>query len=234
MGATAYHASLPLPELLERASPNTLRCPLHAAGQVVAPLSATVTLYGPDAELLVSEAAASIVDDVATFSYTPPASLDYGEGYRVLWRLTMPDRVVSVENGGLVVRRALVCPISVGDIAAELRVVDPTGTMRLASAVDPHQVVEAAWVEIQNRLLERGRRPDLVVTPYAFRTAALERAKAALYEAAGVAMGQDHEEAARRHRRRYERAWGRVRLSYATDTSTSSSPGRVEPTLWLM
>ena len=75
---------------LVRGESQTIEAPIRygAAGALVAPDSGTVTITGPDGDLVTAQAV-TVSNSVASYTLTPSATATEGEGYQVQWSLTI-------------------------------------------------------------------------------------------------------------------------------------------------
>jgi hypothetical protein len=174
---TTYTARFQLPDLIERGRANLLKCETFRDGAVAAPSSGTVSVFNADGAAVVDGAAVTVVSSVAQYSVAA-ATLDgktLAIGWRVEWALTMPDGVVhSFRNSAALVRARLYPVISDVDIYRRHPDFNPTDSGSVAaSGINYQDYIDESWVEIQSKLIERGNRPNLVMSPSSFRLAHL-------------------------------------------------------------
>lgn len=237
-GATSTHRTARLlgPDLLERGRANVLTCPLYSAGSLVAPDSGTVTIRdGSDA--VVSAASATITGDVATYSYTPPATLSLGEGWTVTWVLTIGSDELEVVNEAALVRRRLSPVVTDADLFRRVPSLDPAGSATITSATDYQDFLDEAWAEIQQRLIDQGNRPNLILSPSALRRVHLYLTLALIFEDLSTRLREDYTAQADRYRGMYSDAWRELNFVYDTDDDgVAETPARrraATPTIWL-
>lgn len=236
---TPYTARFALPELIERGTANTLRCPVYDDGVLSAPSSGTVSVYeGSIAR--VDAQSVTVTSSVATYSWTPATTIGLGEGWRVEWALVMPDgKTHTYRNEAALVRRRLYCPITNADLYDLVPALDPASPSPITSltAAQISSRIEQAWEELQRRLLAKGNRPNLVVNAYAFTTAMVELSLARLFEGLPTHMNQVWAQRGAAHRARYEAAWLDVSLLYAEGDTETADPRRRRgagvATLWM-
>lgn len=235
-----YLASTPLPELLERGAECTIRQPMVLNGAVVSPTSKSkVWVYDATGEAVVEDQAVELVDDVATYTFTPSADWQLGEGWQVVWALVMPDtKTHTVRNEAMLVRRRLYCPVADGDLTRVFTGLDSSGSDPITVRSNYQSVLDEAWTQVQLRLIAAARRPWLVLSPYALREVVWHLALALVYEDLATRANDIHSSAADRHRVSYERAWGRVQLTYDEDDDgrqdTTAKRAAVHGTYWAM
>ncbi len=106
-----------VPDALERGAgiSNQLRAELYVSGVLTAPDSGTATVFQPDGQQ-VATGAVTVTDSVATFSVSISDTALLGDQYRVEWALTVGAETYRHRTRAEVVRKRLVCPISVVDL----------------------------------------------------------------------------------------------------------------------
>ena len=214
--ADTYSARFTLPDLIERGVAGTLRCPMYRAGSLVAPSSGTVSVFDGGGTAVVDAASITITSSVATYPWTPGASLSLGERWRVRWSLVMPDGVTHrPENEAALVRARLYCPITEADLYRIESGLDPSGAAPLTSLSSYADKIDEAWTQIQLRLIEAGNRPNLIIGPSSLRQCVLDLALALCFADIGSRVTNPaHSETSMRYRGLYESAWQRIKLSY--------------------
>ena len=238
---TLYTARFQLPELLERGRANLIKCPIYRSGALVAPSSATVSVYDAAGTALVSAAAATITGSVAQYSVPSAvlASSSYGEGWRVEWLATMPDGTVrTYDVEALLVRRALFPVVSEVDLYRVSSALDPAGAACIHSEASFANKLDEAWIQIQGRLLSQGRRPNLVLSPQALRDPHLYLSLALIYEDFSTRLNAAYAATAAGYRAEYESTLARTRFLYddEDDNGRSGSRARRGPavsSMWL-
>lgn len=238
-GATAstLTARFLLPDQLERGRPNALSCPVWQDGALVAPSSGTVTIYDGGDAVLVSAAAVTVTGSIATYSYTPAATIPYGEGWRVEWSLVIAGVTHVFRNDGALVRVVLHSPITDADLFRRVSALDPSGAAPISSVADYQDFLDEAHAVIQLRLIANGNRPNLILSPSALREVYITLALALIFGDFETRLSETYAERASEYRRQYERAWAELRFTYAaTDEATGSGSLRrrsATPTVWL-
>lgn len=236
-----YSARFQLPELLERGRDNLIKAPIYRAGALVAPSSATVSVYDAAGVALVNAQAATITGSSAQYNVASAtlAASSYGEGWRVEWRATMPDGTIrTFDVEALCVRRALFPVITEADLYRVSSALDPAGAACIHSESSFASKLDEAWVQIQGRLLAQGRRPNLVLSPQAMRDPHLYLTLALIYEDFSTRLNAAYAATAAMYRAEYESALTRVRFLYdeADDNGRSGTRERKGPSvssLWL-
>lgn len=235
---TTYTARQQLPDLIERGRDNTIQAPIYSAGALVAPSSGTVSVFDGSNTALVSAAVVSIVSSVAQYTLTTAALADQSlsDGWRIEWSLVMPDGVThSHRTDAALVRSAPHIPITDIDLFRISSALDPNGSAAITSSTDYQNYLDESWVQIQSRLIERGRRPWLIISSSALRESALYLTLALIYEDLATRLSDTYEQRADRYRQQYEAAWSRLRVVYDEDDDGSADTSRrgAAPTVWL-
>lgn len=222
-------ARLPLPDMLERGALNTLRCPLSDANGALTPTGSTVTITDRAGTVHVSAAAATITASVPTYAYTPASTLQLGEGWIVEWSHTTTEYgVVGIRNDAMLVRRRLTCPISVDDLWQLEPSLQPSGSDPQTSmtSTDFDAKVDEAWVQIQSRLLQAGKRPYLVIGSGALREVVQYATLAIVFRGLETRLPNAYTEKAGKYHALLEEAWTRARLTYDETDDGKSDEGR--------
>jgi hypothetical protein len=124
----------------------------------------------------------------------------------------MPDgQVHRFRNNGSLVNLRLYPTIADVDITQRVRALDAASATAISSTANHQAAIDEADIEIQLRLLEKGRRPWLVGSPSALRMCWLNLAIAIIMEDLST-RNDEYFEAARLWRGRYESAWSSASL----------------------
>jgi hypothetical protein len=185
---TRYTARFQLPELIERGRAELLTCPVFLNDQLQLPTAGTATVYDATGTALATPAVTfpgSIA--TATLPGATTTALAFAEGWRVEWSLTMPDGVVHLfRNDAALVRYRLYPTITGLDVSRRLRALDPTLPAVITTRTTFQDAIDEADVELQLRLIERGRRPWCLATPSALRMSWLHLTIAIVLESLAV------------------------------------------------
>ncbi len=213
MAEIAYTARFELPHIIERGRDNRLTLSLYRDGAIVAPSAIdSVTLYNGAGESQ-AVATSAIVSSAAQadFSTAQLGPLTYGDGYFIDWSLTMPDGVThSYQNDAIIVFKRLVSTVSDIDLIDRLGSIDGSVRGSLTSAANHQRKLDAAWNMIQLRMIERGRRPWLSISPSSLREVHICLTLALIMEDVSSRNNPAYEERAKSYRSQYEEAWARV------------------------
>lgn len=230
-------ARLPLPDLIVQAQEHRLECPLYRDGALVAPVSGTVTVYDANGRAVVDAQAVTITDSVAT--YTVPAALTSGRargmGWRVLWSLTLADgSVVTPRNDAALVRTLLYPVVTDADLIARAPALNPAVNHRISKNENYQPFLDEAWLEIQQRLIATGNRPNLVTTPHALRSVHLYLTLSLIFDDLAARMDGHYGERAAHYRALYREAWASLNLSKDVDDDgvADEQAAPAEPIWW--
>lgn len=223
----AVRARLPLPDLLERGQPNTLRAPLEDSGGPVSATSARLSITRGSTTLL-DDVAATIVSGVPTYEWAPASTLELGDVV-VRWTIvTASYGTLSVRNDGVVCRVRLLCPIGAADLWPLAPSLNPAGDSPVSAMTlaDFDAAVGEAWIAVQQRLLTAGRRQHLVIGAHALREVCQHHTLAIVWGALAHRLNEAYRQLAIDHGTMLEAAWGRVRLVYDESDDGEPDAGR--------
>lgn len=226
-----------LPDIMERGRANALSCPLWQDGAEVAPSSGTVTIWDGSGTEKVSAAAVTVVSSVATYSYTPAASEDWGPGWRVEWSLVVATVTHVFRNDGSLVRNVLYPVVTDADLFRRHRALDPSSASPLSSVSDFQAYLDEAWATLQGRLIAKGDRPNLILSPSALREPHLTLTLAGIFADFATSLNETYSEMATDYRQQYQDAWADLNFIYATsddaDQGTPLNRRAAQPSVWL-
>ena len=170
---TLYTALFRSPTLIERGRDNELVCVVYRDGVIVAPTAAgsSVSIYSRDSTI-VDAAAITVTDSKAT--YTLPAATvadeDLAEGWRVEWTLVIAGETHVMRNDAALVRARLYPVITDLDLYRRHPDLNPSHDASLVpSGTNYQEFLDEAWAELQNALIAKGSRPNLIMTPSSLR-----------------------------------------------------------------
>ena len=215
-----YSVRFALPDLLVRGLTNTVRATVIRSGAVVAPTLATVTVYDANNNAQVGPVSATITNGYTSYAIQAsdlPATLSLGLGWRVEWNLVIgtaeqPDAILQPRNDAALVRTRIHPVITDEDLQQRLRGMDHNVRAAITSGTS-QEAIDEAWLEINHRLINQGNRPNLVVSPSAFRMPHLFLALSIRLRGLGPAFRED----ALDYERKYEKAWDEMTLVYDED-----------------
>lgn len=222
MPPVLYTADFPTPDLLQRGRDEGLICRVRRAGAVAAPTEAgsTISVYDQSGTAIVDAAAVTVDSDgFATYTLlgSVTTSLSLSKDWRIAWSLIMPDGVTHLfENRAVLCRRVPAPVVGEGALYSRVPALNPNGHSPITRETEFSSFIDEAWVVIVNRLVESGRRIELVLDPSALREVHLTLTLSLIFEDLAVRANASYSEAAAMYREQYETAW--ARLSPDTDT----------------
>lgn len=227
-GATTTHitARLLSADELERGRANVLSCPLYQDGALVVPSAGTVTIYDATNTAVVDAAAVTVSGGVATYTYTPAASLDLGEGWRVEWRLTVSGAELEVVNDALLVRRGLRPVITDADLFRRWSALNPAGSAPICSLSTYQDFIDEAWSAVTTWLRSKGRRPDLIISPSSLREWHLLLTLHLIAQDFRTRLNETYAALAEDYKAQAGSARDEISLVYDEDNDGQAEPGR--------
>lgn len=214
---------LAAPDAIEKGLAQRLELPLYMDGALVVPaLPTTLEILdaakGEDDPVLVATAA-TIADGVAHYDLpaATTADLDYASGWMEVWRATIEGSILEFRREAELVRTRLRPVISYLDLArmhTELR--DWLAQDPAAVALQYQGYIDAAWDEIQVRLMEQGNRPNLILSNYSLRTVHLDKTLEMVFldYASSASRDGKYLETSNHYGRKYTSNWKRIQFRY--------------------
>lgn len=178
-----YRPRTSRPLLIVRARAQTLRLEVWDDAAKAEPTAGTVTIYD-DQDAVVVSAAITVVGGVATYALlaaTVPATLDFSDAWRAVWELTLSGAAEVFEQPAALVRASWREAVTPGDLIGR------HGEFAPGRELDPQQEggdttlgtwIEEAGTDLFVRLWGDGKRPWLILDPWAARRHVLPRALA--------------------------------------------------------
>jgi hypothetical protein len=237
-GATAsteYTARFSGPDLIERGRINPLSCPIFLSGSAVTPTSWALEVYDHTGT---SRASATGIGTACSYSWTPSTSLPYNEGWRVEWDALIGGVHYVFANDAALVRHRLYPVIDDADLYRRAGALQSTAGDAISTITTYQAWRDEAWVVIQNRLISRGNRPNLILSPSALREVHITLVLALVFEDFASRNDPTYREIGTSYREQYERAWNELNFEKAyadSESATPTSGGRkaAHPTFWL-
>lgn len=234
---SGYTARFLLPDMLERGRANALSCPVWQDGALVAPSSGTVTIWDGSGTKQVDAVSVTVTASIATYSYTPSSSLDYGESWRIEWSLILDGETHVFRNDAALVRVNLYSPITDADLFRRVSSLDPAGSAPISSVSDYQDYLDEAHTVIQNRLISRGNRPNLVLNPSALREVYITLTLSLIFDDFKTKLNDSYGEMAAEYKRDYQAAWDDLRYVYSSSDEEENGGSRrrraASPSIWL-
>ena len=226
--------------LVQRGLTTLLACPVYRSGELAVPTQAgsTVTIYDESGTAVVSAAAVTVTDGVATYSLlgSTTSALELGRGWRIEWALLMPDGIVHTFRAEAGLVRCAPSPV-IADPALFARVpsLNPRGPGQpLTSRTSYQGAIDDAWIRLRNDLDQVGHRVELVVSNTALREPHLLLTLSAIF-ADLAARNPAHQMQADKYHEQYTAAMARAVLAVDTDDDGDGDTVRpARPPLFLM
>src|SRR5688500_18352687 len=136
MSDTPYTAELPLPDFIVQGQDHDLTCPIYRNGTLVAPESATISIYDATNAPVVEDAAATITGSVPTYTVSSATTEDLTRsmGWRVEWTITLDDgTVLRPRNDAALVLSELLPVITDANIIRRVPALDPNSPSGIGS-----------------------------------------------------------------------------------------------------
>jgi len=222
-------------ELIERGVATTIRLRLYRDGAAHVPTTVTVSVYNAAGTALVDEASATISggESSYTFAGSVTTSEQLGSTYRVVW--TADGRTYDIPAA--LCRRLVYPTVTDVDVRRRWPYLDSGTRGTLTTAATWQGLIDDAWITIQHRLIESGRRPWLILSPGSLREPHLLLAGARIHDALSARGNPVMQDRADQLQRQYDAAWGRVVFDYDTDEDgVVDDPDRrtaAESSVWL-
>lgn len=237
--STLYTARFELPTLMQRSTTGTIRLTVYRGGLQIVPTSGVVTVARPNGDAFLDAVTATIAGGgTASRALGDTTGEQLSDGWVVTWVMAMPDgETHTFRNDGALVRDILNPVITELDLFRRYRGLDPTSSSPISIVTDYSGSIDEAWVEINHRLIEAGRRPWLIVSSSALRKAHLELTLSYVFDNLGIRGNDLITDSQSTHRAQYEAAWSAMSFNYDTsedgrvddpDSRTGASSG----TLW--
>lgn len=219
-GETLYTFRQAQPDVLERGRANKVTMRAERDDAVVAPTvsGSSFSLYSPSGDVLVDAQAITLVGSVATYTIAAedlPATLTYGGGYRETWVLVMPDSSTrTIDRETYVARCGLQPPAGVGDLRAEIPVVD---SMK-GNLTSYQPFFDSAWRDILVEIANSGIFEQHIKSAHMLYRPLIELAKYKIFDAWAIGQPQANwREEADRTWKKWEAAWTKFTTLLDTD-----------------
>ncbi len=220
-------ARIPLPWQIVRGVDTTFEIPIYQSGATA--LAATggdwVVYDGDGAEFDSGTFAAAAVASLEVEG-TDTSSLELGGGWLVTGNVTHAGGSVPFRTDAALVRTKLSPVIGDVDVARRCKALDPSSARAISRRTEFQAELDEAWVEINQRLIDNGRRPWLILSPSSLRQVHLLLTIALVFEDLATRLEPAHGDRAREFRRLYENAWTRLSFKYDEGNDQQVPSGR--------
>jgi len=230
------------PDNIERGVKQVVALPVYLEGSKVAPTAATLNVYsadqGNDTPVL-GPYVCSVVGDYAWVEI-PAADtedLELADDWMEVWELTIDGDPLEFRREAALVRcrlRPVISDDDLGRMHTEIR------DWKAQDSLSYQGYIDAAWDEIQVRLMELGNRPYLILSSYALRSSHLFLTLHYVFldyssSASGSSSGGKYGETADKYLKKYEDSFKRIKFRYDDDeTGLSGDPkSNVSPVIML-
>ena len=236
-GTSALAARWVLPDLIIRGRATDVTLEVYQSGARQTLSSVTVVVTRADGTTFASGAGTlSDSDRTATYSVTGTTSESLADGWRVTWTATVGGVVYDWANEAMLVRQTLAPVLADADLFTRVSSLDPSGSTPITAQADFQSYRDEAWIEIQQRMIQAGNRPALVMSPTALRGVHMELSLALIFEDLSTRLNEAYESRAQQYRRQYAERWRSLTFRYDADENGSVDDARRRRghgTLWL-
>lgn len=217
MSIQLHTVRLPGYQAIEVGHDSTITAPVYLSGALVVPVSAECSVYDDNGGL-VTTVAATIVGSIATV--VVPGATTAGrmpaDGWRLEWLLTLAAGALRARTDAALVRRVLYPVVTDLDLYRVAPALQP-GDGAITRRTNYQPFLDEAWQRIEDRLVQAGRRPWLIISPGSLRQCHLLGTLILIFEDLAMQNGTGLAEAAAKYRQDYEAEWGRIVLTYDAD-----------------
>jgi len=228
------------PDNIEWKVKQKLELPVYLEGSLVAPTAGTLNIYSASSGIdtpLLGPFACSVVGDKAWHELPAAATTDLSlaDDWMESWTLTIEGDPIEFRREAALVRTRLRPVISDADLErmhTELR------AWKAQDNLSYQPYIDAAWDEIQVRLMEMGNRPYLILSSYALRTAHLDLTLQMVfldYASSAAGSGGKYGETSDKYGKKFESDFKRIQFKYDSDEQgvTGDSKSNVSPVIML-
>jgi hypothetical protein len=220
---TLYTFRVSTPNYLERARTQVVKLPAYRDGALVAPTEAgsTFSLYDESNTAIVDAQAVTVTNSIA--EYTIDASvltddLGLSDRWREEWSLVMPDGTTRLVRRDAGLALHLLYPVvTLEDLVAKHRTLTD-----ILPKTDPYAqgYLDDAWITINNRIVSKGRRPHLIMQPWALKEVHETLTLSRIFKDASTSLqegGGQYKRDADSYKQDFENAWAALSFAYDSD-----------------
>lgn len=234
---TPITVSFKTPDVLVKGQDTVLYCPIFHEGSGEAINSAQYEILNSNLQIVAS-GACDVEGSLAFVSIN--TSLQYGEDYRIRYTiLTLGEadghgsETIIAENELYVVRCRLSPCIASDDLYKRVSGLSPASSSPHSTLQNYDSYIMEAWYIILNRLIQRGNRPNLILSNTALRECHIQLTLAIIFEDFATRLQPEWETRAISHRQNYEKTFLEINFRYET-AETSTKRKSAQPSYWLM
>lgn len=228
-----------LPVLIERGVTQTLSFEVLQDGDLATVASGTITILDETGTVIVNAAALTVSSGTCSYSLlntSVPATLQPAERWQVTLVLSVGGLTETIRKNANLVLNALHPVVGDTDILARH---SDLGNLLPASRVNWGVHIQAAYEVIARRLLAKGRRPWLVMSPWSLYDAHLNLALSFIFtdlETYTSGAGK-YSEMGKKYMADYESAWGALEFLYddanSGEVKNTGASVAAQPSIWL-
>jgi hypothetical protein len=215
------------PEFIQRAAENVVQLPVHLDGKLTPVTSGTLTVTDEGGNTIVDAQSVSITSQIATYTLSAgvlPDTLPLSTDWLEEWKLTVEGTEHTFRREAYLVLRKLYPVLTEPDL---LRRHNSLDRLRPANLANYGTYLQEAWDEIQIRLLEGGRRPQLIMSPWSLRQVHIDKTLEIIYRDFMTLAGDgNYAKLAEFYGEQFEANWNKLVLTY--DYDEEGSPGDAE------
>lgn len=234
---TPITVSFKTPDVLVRGQDTTLYCPIFHEGTGETISSASYEILNSSMQTVLSGAC----DVEANLAFiTINTSLQYGDDYRIKYTIITlgeadghSNETIIAENELYIVRCKLSPVIASDDLYKRVSGLSPTSSSPHSTLQNYDSYIMEAWHIILNRLIQKGNRPNLILSNTALRECHIQLTLAIIFEDFATRLQPEWETRAISHRQNYEKTFLEINFRYETAETTSKRKAAL-PSYWLM
>lgn len=228
--AARISARIVLPRLLERGQDETVTLALYQGASIVHPTSGTYSLVNESGETVVSGAVSVAVDGVASYAVggASTADRDYSDRWLEEWALVVGGVTHRVQCDAMNVRRKLYNVVTQDDL--KRRHPQIVAENLSPESEDFTGQIDEAFEEFERELINKGNRPNLILSPWSCRACVLALALAYVFrDAITNATGESDRfrDMAKHYMNEYESKF--PKLTYRVDASEDGTVSDQRP-----
>ena len=229
MPRTLYTARFELPELLERDRSNAISCRVYRDGAVVAATSGTYTVYDQGLTAITTGSATVGGADTATATIGSSVFADYPyqSGWSISWVLVISTVTHEFRNDVSLVKSSVYPVISDVDIIRRVTALNYANDNSLVETTSYQPSIDEAWNIINQKLIQTGKRPYLILSSSSLRESHLNLALALIFEDMASRLNPAYTEQASFYRTQFDVAFNALTwVSTELDGTVASTSER--------
>lgn len=238
-GSTYHAARFVLPDLIVRGRDSHAVLEVYYQGARQSLSAATATVSRADGTTFATPTVVlSDGNKLGTITVSGASTGDesLSDGWRISYVVTVGGDVYEFANEAMLIRAALQPVLTDKDLYKRVSSLDPSGSTPITAQANYQDARDEAWIEIQQRMIQKGERPSLVMSPTALRGVHMELTLALIFEDLSTRINDAYEARAQSYRRQYAELWRNLTWRYDADesgTADDTSRRRGHGTLWL-